>query len=91
LAGAPTTSIAGLADGLADGLGRDGVAGARVRAAAAVRPGIGRGPPPPAVDAQAATPPPMTATAANTTIHTLSRMMPALVPPEKYYRPVRSS
>ena len=58
---------------------------------AAVGPGVGRGPRPPAVDAQAATPPAMTATTASTPIHTLSRMMPVLVPPEKYHRPVRSS
>src|SRR5580704_4357303 len=72
--GAPATAIIGLADGR----GRDGVDGARVRAAAAACAGTGRGPCPAPVDVHAATPPVMAATAVSKTIHTLSRMTPAL-------------
>ena len=56
------------------------MAGARVRAAGAACTGTGRGPCPATVDAHAATPPVIAATAVSKTTHTLSRMTPTLAP-----------
>jgi hypothetical protein len=65
----------------ARGPGRDGRAGGRARAAAAVAcRGSGCGLPAATVDAHAATPPMMTAAAASQTIPARSRITPALVP-----------